>query len=434
MKRNSQTISRRKYFYFSGAIRGDTSFERYFHKIIQIINEYGEALTERSDLYYPLDKNLDQKMRSSNEKKIFRRDIIQWLGKSSALIAEISGASTGVGYEIHHAMRDRRIPVFCLYHVSSTPTLVVMQDPSKYVITQRYSDENDLEKYLRSFLMILARTEYIEDIRSVYVKMAKEITKPNLTINEMEEMIKKLLTFGEPTILQKDLTSIHITKLRPVKIDFKDAASFVQFMFRNIVLQKRWEKLKTQRIGTTFVGGRKSRIITTLSNFWGPTNLLNIYRHVGAEKLGYTREAFTKNIRAYRRIGLFEAPIKAEYKKSRLSATKFKDRLVLVKTLQGDILVESSRSPREIMSKLIIVTRHLQHLSEFLHIFGSRSLVRLLSESREQPWYSKIPEIAILNVDKIDMGQLEVGLVEEIARYLQSKCKEFWKKHYSSFI
>lgn len=434
MRRNIQPVGTRKCFYFSGAIRGDASFERYFYKIIKIINEYGEALTERSDLYYPLDKNFDQEVRTTKEKKIFRRDIIHWLGKSSAVVAEISGASTGVGYEIHYAIRDRRIPVFCLYHISSTPTLVVKQDPSKYILFQPYSDENDLEKYLRCFLMILVRTEYIGHIRSVYSEVANEIANSNRTIQKIEETVERLLTFGETSILQKNLTSIHITRLKSVEIDFKDSASFVQFMFKNIVLQKRWEQLKSQQIGATFVGGRKSRIITTVSDFLGPSNLLNIYRRIGGDELRYTREAFTKNVRAYRRIGLFEAPTKAEYKRPHLGTTKFKDRLVLVKTLQGDILVESSRSPPEIMSKLIVVTRHLQHLSAFLHEFGSKPLVHLLRDSKKQPWYPKIPEIHIHNVDKIDLGRVETELVEEIAKYLHSKCTGFWKGRYSSFV
>lgn len=441
LEKNSKAIRSQKYFYFSGAIRGDTSFVYYFRRIVEIINEYGEALTERSDLYYPLDRNFDQKHQSNIEKKIFRRDITKWLGKSSAVVAEISGPSTGVGYEIHYAIRDRRIPVLCLYHVSSKPTLVVKQDPSKYILLQKYSDENDLEKYLRCFLMILIRTEYIKDIRDIYSEIATEIAKSNLSIHDIEEMVDRFLVFGELSVIQEALTTLHITKVKPARIDFKDSASFIQFMFKNIVLQKRWEQLKSQQIGATFVGGRKSRIITVLSDYfkrmhaWGQVvNLLNIYRQVGGDKLQYTREAFMKNVRAYRRIGLFEAPSGAEYRKSKPSVTKFKDKLILVKTLQGNILVKSSRSTREIMNGLIVVTCHLQHLSTFLHKFGSKPLVRLLKESEEQPWYSKIPEVSSLNIDKVDLGQqLEVELVKEISVYAHSKCRELWEKTYSSF-
>ena len=429
-----QSNARRKKFYFAGAIRGNISYEKNFYKIIEIIKEYGEPLTERSNLYNPLDKNFSQKERTLKEKRIYRRDIIQWLGKSSALIAEISGASTGVGYEIHYATRNRRIPVLCLYNASSTPTLVVKQDPSKYILLQQYSDENDLERYLRCFLIILTKTEDIEDIRSIYIDVSNEIAKSSLSIQETGEIIEKLLTFGDSAIIQKDLTNIHVAKFKPVDIDFKDSASFVKFMFRNIILQRRWEQLKSQRIGTTFVSGRKRRIITALSAFKGPTNLLEIYHHAGEDKLQYTQEAFTKNVRAYRKIGLFDTPTKAEYKTPRLSTTKFRDRLILIRTLQGDITVESSRSPREILRKLIVVTRHLQHLSMFIRKFGSKPLVRLLIESKKELWFSKIVEIPILNIDKVDINQhREDQLIEQVTTYLYLKCKDFWKKQYSSF-
>lgn len=425
----------RKKFYFAGAIRGDTSYEEYFYKIIEIIKEYGEPLTERSDLYNPLDKNFSPEERTVKEKRIYRRDIFQWLAESNALIAEISGESMGVGYEIRYAIRDRRIPVLCLYHASSTPTLVIKQDPSKYILLQQYSDENALEKYLRCFLIILAKTDDIKDVRSVYIDVSKEIAKSNLNFQEIKEMIEKLLTFGDSAIIQKDLTSTHIAKFRLVDVDFKDSASFVKFMCRNIVLQRRWEQLKSQRIGTTFVSGRKGRIITALSDFKGPTNLLEIYHHVGEDKLQYTQEAFTKNLRAYRKIGLFETPTKMRYKTSRLSTTKFRDRIILIRTLQGDILIESSQSPREIMRKLIIVTRHLQYLSMFIRKFGSKPLFRFLKESRKKPWFSEIPEIPVLNIDEVDIGQhVEDRLIKQITTYLYSKCKDFWKKQYSSFV
>lgn len=177
--------------------------------------------------------------------------------------------------------------------------------------------------------------------------------------------------------------------------------------------------------------------ITVLAGYFKPkqvVNLLNIYRQVGGDKLQYTREAFMKNVRAYRRIGLFEAPSGAEYWKSKPSATKFKDKLILVKTLQGNILVESSRSRREIMNRLIVVTRHFQHLSTFLHKFGSKPLVRFLKESEGQSWYSRILKVSSLNIDKVDLGQqLEVELAKEISFYVHSKCKELWERKYSSF-
>lgn len=69
----------RKKFYFSGAIRGDTTYEKNFSKIIQTITEYGEPLTERSDLYNPLDKILDLgKEKSQGKRSIEEISYIGW--------------------------------------------------------------------------------------------------------------------------------------------------------------------------------------------------------------------------------------------------------------------------------------------------------------------------------------------------------------------
>lgn len=424
----------RKKFYFSGAIRGDTTYEKNFPKIIRTISEYGEPLTERSDLYNPLDKTLDLEKKKAKEKRVYRRDIIHWMGQSHAVIAEISGGSIGVGYEIRYAIKDLRIPVFCMYHKSSMPSLIVKQDPSKYVILQQYSNETDLEKYLRCFLRIISLTGDIEDIRPIYMRVSREIAESDLSAQEIYERIDDLTKIGDSTILQKDLTSMHVLRLRPQDIDFKDVASFANFMLRNIILQKRWEELRSQRIGATFVSGRKRKIIVALSDFYGPANLLDIYKLLGEDRLSYTREAFTKNIRAYRRIGLFKTSAEPKLEIVRMRGTKFKDILGLTQTLEGKIRIESSRSRREVMRRLIIPTSHLQHLSVFVEKYGSDSLEDLLKESKMQSWLQKIPEMAIPDIDDIDLSSIkEQRAAEEISHNLHEMCKRFWKKHYSSF-
>ena len=425
----------KKKFYFSAAIRGDTSFERNFRKIIEVISKFGEPLTERSDLYNPLDKALGHKEEKVREKQIYRRDMIRWLGIADAIIAEISGGSVGVGYEIRYAIRDRRIPVFCLYHESSKPSLIVKQDPSKYVILQTYSNADDIEKYLTGFLTILDMTENIEDIRSIYGQMAKELEKSAMNCKEMEKMVENLLAFGETFVLQKDLTNVHIAKFRPPEMDFKDVANYVGFMFKNLVLQKRWDQLKSQRIGATFVSGRKRRIIAALTDFYGPTNLLEVYKLLGEHKLRYTKEAFTKNIRAYRRIGLFKSPAEpSQQQSSKTRSTKFKDKLVLTRTLEGQILLQSSRSPREIMRKLIIPTSHLVYLSSFLGKYGTNTLEELIGKAKRHWWFVKIPDIQTRDIDSVNISDVkEQDMIDEITRYLETDCKEFWQKQFSSF-
>lgn len=423
-------MSKRMMFYCAGAIRGDVSYKEYFDKMVEIVSEYGEPKTEKFG-YTPLTH-----WTKAVKKKVYERDK-RWIRESRALIAECSGPSYGTGAEVMYATRVVRIPALGLYRASSLPSLMLTQDNSKYTFPQVYSDEKDLENYLRLFLEIVTRFDNIDDVRINYLECRKMV---NSDFNA-----KKIRALAESLSQQaiNDLVGIqgrleldieHTTVVRPKQtgIDFKDSKDFVEFMFKNLILQRRWDRLKSQRIGTTFASGRKSRIIKALSQLDTSTNLLQIYKQHGEDRLGYTREAFTKNVRAYRRIGLFEVPQKIE--SPRAGTTKFKDRIVIVKTLYGRFEIKSSRSPREILRNLIIVTQHLQHLSEFLRRFSSASLIRFLTDAEEKRWYSAIPDVPILNIDKINMAAfLKHEWAQQLVMYLHSKCKEFWKEKYSSF-
>lgn len=414
-------------FYCAGAIRGDTSYEKYFDKIVEIVSLYGEPKTEKFG-YNPLTRWTD-----AMEKKVYERDI-RWIRKSRAIIAECSGPSYGTGAEVIYGTRVVRIPALGLYHASSLPSLMLTQDNSKYTFAQEFSNEKELENCLRLFLEIVTKFDNIDDIRKNYLKY-REIVRSEYDAPKIRALVESLsqqapsVMVGTQAELELDIT---VVKPELTRIDFKDSKDFVEFMFKNLVLQKRWAHLKSQRIGTTYVSGRKTRIVDALSRLEGPTSLLQIYKRHGKDRLGYTREAFTKNVRAYRRIGLFEVPDTIE--SLRGGTTKFKDQVVIFKTLYGNFTIRSSRSPREIMSNLIIVTQHLQHLAEFLRSFRSAPLIAFLKKSEEKGWYSKMPEMSILNIDRVSMPSfLNKEWAQQLAIYLHSECKDIWKKQYSSF-
>ena len=417
-------------FYCAGAIRGDVSYKEYFDRIVKIVSEYGEPKTEKFG-YNPLTRWTE-----AVRKKVYERDK-RWIRESRAIIAECSGPSFGTGWEVTYATRVLRIPALGLYHASSLPSLMLTQDNSKYTFPQEYSNEKDLENYLRLFLEIVTRFDDINDIRTNYLKCRK-IVNSNLNAQKIRALVESLSQqaindlVGIQRKLELDIECVTVVRPKQIEIDFKDSKDFVEFMFKNLMLQRRWDRLKSQRIGTTFASGRKSRIIEALSQLDTPTNLLQIHKRHGEDRLGYTREAFTKNVRAYRRIGLFEVPEKIE--SLRAGTTKFRDQIVIVKTLYGRFEIESSRSPREITSNLIIVTQHLQHLSEFLRRFSSASLIGFLKDAKEKRWYSAIPDVPILNIDKVNIAAFfKHEWAQQIVIYLHSKCKEFWKEKYSSF-
>lgn len=426
-------MNRKMKFYCAGAIRGDSSYAHYFDKIVRIVSEYGEPKTEKFGIQ---DSPLPRYLPDKNDKKdyVHHRDINRWLRESDALIAEYSGASTGTGFEICYATRLLRIPALCLYHTSALPSLIIKQDASKYTFSQEYDNESELEGYLRCFLEIITRLQNIDDIRLAYTTISPKISKSELQLDEIPRLIEPKM--NDANLLSRiqgefklERDSVYILKPKPVELDFKDSENFVHFMLKNLTLQKRWDRLASQRIGKTFASGRKFRIIDSISQLDGPTTIPQIYRRAGEERLHYTKEAFAKNVRAYRRIGLLASPGRIVS-----SSTKLKDQFILVQTLFGDFKVKSFCSPREIARSLIILTQHLHHLSKFLQRFEPEMLVDLLEKARKEQWYLEIPEIPTLSIDNVDsIGLLHEKWAQESMQWLRTRYRMFLEKAYSSY-
>lgn len=430
--------------YCASAIRGELFNKGFFEKIIQIAKEMGaQPKTEKSgghEVYqvYPLETYSKSDVPTTKDKLVAERDRA-WIRQSSAVIADFSGASTGTGWEICYATRVQRKPTLCLYHEESVPSLMIKQDDSDYTVVQMYRNEREFENYVRYFLDIVKRFRQTNSIKEIYLK-ARDMIGSNATADDVKDLLESIAMQAPLDIrglqvkLKPDIDNIVIFKPRRVEIDFKDAENFVLFLFRNLVLQKRWENLKSQEIGASFTSGRKPRIINVLSRQEQvPIGLLEIYNREGIDRIGYTQEAFTKNVRAFRRIGLLEKPEKLEEIHSKTSM-QFKDQLLLVKTFYGDITIVSSRSPREVMSSLIIVTQHLQHLSKFLEAFDPNSLVDFLIQSRHNGLLSSVPDISIHNIDGVDTKAfLNEKWAQELVLVLHSECKRIWSEHYSTY-
>jgi hypothetical protein len=420
-------------FYCAGAIRGELLYKDYFDKIIEIVKDFGEPLTEKvAYKIYPLQRYADLKEQEKQEKLVAERDR-RMIRQCHAMIAEFSGPSTGTGWEICYATRVQRKPALCLYNKNSIPSLIIKQDdvlgslqpPSsiirqdncKYTIIQEYSDEREFEGYVRCFLEVVTRASSIDDIRRIYIK-AKKIVKQNPHPYEIRRYVESLI--------EKSL------KKAGVEIDFTDANQFLQFLFKTLILQRRWTMLKSQRIGSTFVSGRKPKIIKALARFEGRVNLSRIYNSLGEDKIKYTREAFTKNVRAFRKIGLIGAQGTNSLHLQR--GTKFKDQLMFVKTFSGNVEIKSSRSPRETLRGYIIITQYLRHLAKFLERHGAEPLVNFLQQFQKMDLYSEILDIPVHNIDKVDVSMsLDDERVQKLLANLHLEGKKIWKEIYSSF-
>ena len=92
--------------YCAGAIKGDTTYQNNYIEMIRFIESMNHtALAELNGKFnasVPLSDN-----------KIYTRDI-EWIEESKVMIAEISGPSLGVGFEIAYALFQKEIPVLAL--------------------------------------------------------------------------------------------------------------------------------------------------------------------------------------------------------------------------------------------------------------------------------------------------------------------------------
>ena len=131
--------------YCAGAIKGDSSYQEGYQEIINIVKNHGHsALSELNPEFqsaFPLNVN-----------QVFQRDI-KWIEKSNVMIAEVSGPSLGVGFEISYALYMREIPVLALYNadVENVSAMITGCD-SELLYIKTYHNERELDEIIKSFL------------------------------------------------------------------------------------------------------------------------------------------------------------------------------------------------------------------------------------------------------------------------------------------
>ncbi len=131
--------------YCAGAIRGNTKFQKYYKEIIDIIDSLGHTpLSE-------LNKNFMSSV-PLTDNEIFKRDM-KWLSKSRALIAEISGPSTGVGFEIAYALYKMKIPVLALANTKTENLSALLNGCNSNLLqVKNYGDEEDMREIITGFI------------------------------------------------------------------------------------------------------------------------------------------------------------------------------------------------------------------------------------------------------------------------------------------
>lgn len=131
--------------YCAGPIKGNKTYQQNYIQIVQIVEALGHsALSEVSSKFHssiPL-----------SAKQIYSRDV-KWLDGSKLMIAEVSGPSLGVGFEIAYALFNKKIPVLAVYHESAeqvSSMVIGCTDPKLQI--KKYSDFDDLKNKISDFI------------------------------------------------------------------------------------------------------------------------------------------------------------------------------------------------------------------------------------------------------------------------------------------
>lgn len=132
--------------YCAGPIKGDITFQERYKEIIKIVETLGHtALSEfgtQVHSVFPL-----------NDKQIYTRDI-KWIDNSNLMIAEISGPSLGVGFEVAYALFVKKIPVLAVYNREAKNVSAMIKGCTNENLTlKKYSNSEDLEKTIKNYLI-----------------------------------------------------------------------------------------------------------------------------------------------------------------------------------------------------------------------------------------------------------------------------------------
>lgn len=136
--------------YFCGSIRGGRQLAPLYKKMISMLQEYGQVLTE----HLGDDEEIQQKDRILSDDVIHDRDM-QWIRESDLLVAEVTVTSLGVGYEIGRAIEMGK-PVLCLFNNKSGSPLSAMISGSEGVQMHYYTDPDELSDVFREFISLNA--------------------------------------------------------------------------------------------------------------------------------------------------------------------------------------------------------------------------------------------------------------------------------------
>lgn len=131
--------------YCAGPMRGNTTYHENYSEIVRIVESLGHtALSEKSSKF--------SSTVLLSDKQIYTRDV-KWIDGSKIMIAEVSGPSLGVGFEISYALFVKKIPVLAVYHSNAGQiSSMISGCPNPLLQLKKFSDIDDLTSSIKKFI------------------------------------------------------------------------------------------------------------------------------------------------------------------------------------------------------------------------------------------------------------------------------------------
>ncbi|MBT8379225.1 MAG: nucleoside 2-deoxyribosyltransferase [Ignavibacteria bacterium] len=128
--------------YCAGPIRGDVSYQKFYAEVINHIEDEGHSALAEFNGEFSVSVPL-------TETQIYKRDL-KWIDGSKLMIAEISGPSLGVGFEIAYAIFQRKIPVLALVNSNVKNVSAMLTGCNSPLLTISEYDNMDGMKHIIS--------------------------------------------------------------------------------------------------------------------------------------------------------------------------------------------------------------------------------------------------------------------------------------------
>lgn len=131
--------------YCAGPMRGNTTYHENYSEIVRVVESLGHtALSEKSSKF--------SSTVLLSDKQIYTRDV-KWIDGSKIMIAEVSGPSLGVGFEISYALFVKKIPVLAVYHSNAGQiSSMISGCPNPLLQLRKFSDIDDLTSTIKKFI------------------------------------------------------------------------------------------------------------------------------------------------------------------------------------------------------------------------------------------------------------------------------------------